>query len=222
MVRFFCYNIFEGEESMSMDFWNNFWTALGVITSTGISVIAIILSIKANRQTEKQIEISNKQQLFEKRIAAYRDMVTLDISCSNLFSYHNRVTPHNMSEILRSVTRNEYFCKIYQVSSLKNGPEKPEDVEILRKYIQVLKKLLFFNDTMYFLFKDEKVVNIISDFILAYHDLLSEIYDYYVENMSNERLVIINQRKDDLQNKYMLMKELKILLELRNSINLFN
>ncbi|USI66446.1 hypothetical protein LMK05_04005 [Lactococcus petauri] len=207
---------------MSMDFWNNFWTALGVIASTGISVIAIILSIKANRQTEKQIEISNKQQLFEKRIAAYRDMVTLDVSCSNLLSYQNKVTSHNISEILRSITRNEYFCKIYQVSSLKNGPENPEEVEILRKYIQILKKMIFFNDTIYFLFKDEKTVSIISDFIFAYHDLLSEIYDYYMESMPNERLVIINQRKDDLQNKYMIMKELKILLELRNSINLFN
>lgn len=207
---------------MSMDFWNNFWTALGVIASTGISVIAIILSIKANRQTEKQIEISNKQQLFEKRIAAYRDMVTLDVSCSNLLSYQNRVTSHNVSEFLLSITRNEYFCKIYQVSSLKNGPESPEDVETLRKYIQILKKMLFFNDMMYFLFKDEKTVNIISDFIFAYHDLLSAIYDYYMENMSNERLVIINQRKDDLQNKYMIMNDLEILSELRNSINLFN
>lgn len=206
---------------MSMDFWNNFWTALGVIASTGISVIAIILSIKANRQTEKQIEISNKQQLFEKRIAAYRDMITLDISCSNLLSYQNKVTSHNVSEILRSITSNEYFCKIYQVSSLKNGPEQPEDIEILRKYLQILKKMLLFNDMIYFLFKDGKAVNTISDFIIAYHDLLSEIYGYYVENMSSERLVIINQRKDDLQNKYRIMKELQILLELRNSINLF-
>jgi len=58
-------------KNMSMDFWNNFWTALGVIFSFIISAVAVGISLKSYKQTEKQIELSNKQQLFEIRFQSY-------------------------------------------------------------------------------------------------------------------------------------------------------
>ncbi len=65
---------------MNMDFWNNFWTASGVIFSFIISAVAVVISLKSYKQTEKQIELSNKQQLFEKRLRAYLEIEKMSMT----------------------------------------------------------------------------------------------------------------------------------------------
>lgn len=62
---------------MQTDFWNNFWTVILGFFSLATSIVAICIANRANKQVENQIEINNKQFLFNKRFEILKSCRTL-------------------------------------------------------------------------------------------------------------------------------------------------
>lgn len=62
---------------METDFWNNFWTVIVGFFSLATSIVAICIANRANKQVENQIEINNKQFLFNKRFEILKSCRTL-------------------------------------------------------------------------------------------------------------------------------------------------
>lgn len=79
--------------------------------------------ITANKQVEKQMELSNKQLLFEKRIEVYNVVDEIEIICSITLNSKNKLTTENIGVLLRDLTGNEYFEEIYNITSIEVGAE---------------------------------------------------------------------------------------------------
>lgn len=202
---------------METDFWNNFWMVIVGILSLGTSIVAIYLAYKANKQVEKQIELSNKQFLFEKRIEVYNVIDEIEIACSTTLNSKNKLTTENIDNLLRSITLIEYFEQIDNITSIEVGAESLEDIHLLEKYIDVLKKLTLISDTLIMVFYETEHLVVVSRFIIAYHNLLREIYEYYRTDTSlNE----VQNQLHNLEKTLNKMKDSDSLGKLRKSIKL--
>lgn len=62
---------------MSMQFWNNFWTVLAGLIGFIPATIALLFSNKALKQNREQLEIGNKQFLFDRRMKIYNILTNL-------------------------------------------------------------------------------------------------------------------------------------------------
>lgn len=206
---------------METDFWNNFWMVIVGILSLATSIVAIYLAYKANKQVEKQIVLSNKQLLFEKRVDVFNILRTMNVTCFTSFKGEDELSVGNLGFILRRFTRNEYFEDIYKLSSLEVGNETLEDIDIQKKYLEVLKKIILLNDITLLIFEDNSYLEMVSNFILAYHDFLTEVYDYYRSNKSPRDLDKVKNQFQVLKNKYKIMDDSRALVLLMKSIKLF-
>lgn len=188
------------------------------ILSLGTSIVAIYLAYKANKQVEKQMELSNKQLLFEKRMEVYNVIDEIEIACSVTLNSKNKLTTENIDNFIRNITVNEYFEKINNITSIEVGTESLEDIHLLEQYIDVLKKLTLIGDTLLMVFNETEYLVVVSRFIIAYHNLLKGIYDYYRTQTSlNE----VQNQLYNLENSHNKMKDSDSLEKLRKSIKLF-
>ena len=205
---------------METDFWNNFWMVIVGILSLATSIVAIYLAYKANKQVEKQIVLSNKQLLFEKRVDVFNIIRAMNVTCSISFKGGDELSVGNLGFILRRFTRNEYFEDIYKLASIEEGNESLEDIDIQKKYLEVLKKIILLNDITLLIFEDS-YLEMVSNFILAYHDFLTEVYDYYKSNKSSRDMDKVQDQFQVLKNKYTIMDDSRALVLLMKSIKLF-
>lgn len=212
---------------MSMDFWNNFWTALGVIASTGISGIAIVLSIKANKQTEKQIELSNKHHLFEKRINIYWEISSLMNVCVKIsdFSEIDLIKEVDIDKLLETLTNVDSFSHIYDLQSIKVDKKTGDEIKVLQDYLYDMKKLLIIVKKMMFLFEEGEVTDVVSKFIFSYQDLLETIFDKYQSRNSSQSSEIYSEKIighiKDLNSNYQKLIEIEAEKKLKNMTKIF-
>lgn len=115
---------------METDFWNNFWMVVVGLLSLATSIVAIYLAYNANRQVEKQIVLSNKQLLFEKRIDAYTVVNRMNFICSITLKRKKELTSEDVPDILRDLSRNDYFEGIDSIASIEVGNESLEDIQM--------------------------------------------------------------------------------------------
>ena len=203
---------------MVTDFWNNFWMVIVGLLSLSTSIAAIYLAYTANKQVEKQMELSNKQLLFEKRIEVYNVVDEIEIICSITLNSKNKLTTENIGVLLRDLTGNEYFEEIYNITSIEVGAESLEDIHLLEKYLRVIKKLLLLSDMLTMIFGETDYIVAVSRYINAYHILLSGIYEYYRTTTS---LKEVQNRLHNLENSYNKMNDSDSLGKLWKSIQLF-
>ncbi|WP_434717592.1 hypothetical protein [Lactococcus lactis] len=203
---------------MKTDFWNNFWMVIVGILSLGTSIVAIYLAYKANKQVEKQMELSNKQLLFEKRIEVYNVIDEIEIACSVKLNSKNKLTTENIDEFLIGITVDEYFEKINNITSIEVGAQSLEDTHFLEKYLDALKKITLISETLFMVFDETEYLVVVSSFFIEYINLLRGIYEYYRTDTSlNE----VQNQLNNLENIYNKMNDSDSLEKLRKSIKLF-
>ncbi|KST95928.1 hypothetical protein LKF67_0105 [Lactococcus lactis subsp. lactis] len=206
---------------METDFWNNFWMVIVGILSLTTSIVAIVLAYKANKQVEKQIVLSNKQLLFEKRVDVFNILRAMNVTCSISFKGEDELSMENLGFLLRRFTRNEYFEDIYKLAYVEVGNESLSDIDLRKKYLEVLKKIILLSDITLLIFEENPYLEMVSNFVMAYHDFLTEIYDYYSSNKSSRDLKKVQDGFQVLKNKYNIMDDSRALVILRDSIKLF-
>ena len=189
-----------------------------------LSSVAIVISIIAIKQTKKQTEFSNKQQLFDRRIGSYYLIFDLLDTYFRLKDMMNERLDLNFNcrLILRALMENDVLRSIIWTV------DKPTDKNANRIFEEKLYWLRKQADSMSLLF-DNDLKNNISRYVILYKDLLFwlQIYNSDYERtkgtefnkeykeMVKERILGISKDMNDL---YSRIKNDKELSELKKTI----
>ncbi|MDT2726485.1 hypothetical protein [Lactococcus formosensis] len=156
------------------------WTDIKItdIITAIVSIAAVVLSYFAIRQTKKQIELSNKHQLFEKRSQCYLEGKKLLGMYDNGKELLDRIlkndssTPEPFSLMYSKVMVliDDYFL------SKKYFPDNMEiDTEEIYRYISNIKLKAEQLELVF----DKEEVEYLHDFMMDYVTLLNRIIPYY-------------------------------------------
>lgn len=138
---------------------------------TWISIIAVCLSIIALFQTHKQIKLSNKQQLFDRRLDKYllfKDLFVLYKGSRQLFVEKNSIC--EMVDFPFSMLTN--CSALEQMCSAFDKPLHDEDHKILLTKLEMLEK----NAVELELLWNSEAGRKASCFVKQYKELLMSIY----------------------------------------------
>lgn len=150
------------------------------------SMITAIVAICALRQTNKQIKISNKQHLFDKRMENYLiAMGLIQLFRSNRMNFDSKKDEPMFAADLDFVwlTNNAYLEQI--TPAIRNPLKEPSHKELLIK----LEDLKHVATSIRILFPD-KVCGLLGDFVFSYQELLFSLYQYKI---ILDKMKIINE-----------------------------
>ena len=143
-----------------------------------LPIITIIATLIALWQTHKQIKISNKQYLFDKRLSKYllaKGLLELYKDNESLIDYTD--DSDNEAIIVDyqfiNLTNNNY---LKDVTCIINEPKNNEFKNNFLVKIEELKQL---SNEVRFLFPNKSGL-LLSNFIIKYQDTLMELYKYQV------------------------------------------
>lgn len=185
------------------------------------TVVALFTSAYAILQTKKQIELSNKQLLFEKRVKVFYDLISLkDLCIYTLDRNKNNSLMNNVDELFKCLTLNNFFEDIPSVTVINKDEESLEKIRGLGNLLTNIKKIGLLDKELTFLFKKQEELNSISEFLDVYQDLLYELLRYY-DNIQKRDLEIIKLKFSELEDKFQKLEDLSVEKKLRDSIKLF-
>lgn len=142
---------------------------------TWLSFIAITVSVIALWQTQKQIKVSNKQHLFDRRLSAY---LTIKDLLGSYLTQKEHCTLSDNDEFVFNIKMTWYFLmgNLY-LESVSNAIEYPisslEGKEFSIKMVELIKKA----EEIKLLFP-AKVSDPITDFVSSYYHVVRSIYQY--------------------------------------------
>lgn len=170
-------------------------TCLATITSSVLAVVAIF-------QTKKQIELSNKQNLFKDRVTGYlilKGLINLYNENRNQIEEEKKEGIYfNCEFLFYEMINNSYLEPMGEV--MKSPLHNPEQKEFLK----LLEDLRNNAEKMEFIFEGEIAIKI-KEFMLAYAELLMELYKYRIlidkmsEYAKSYPVVDINKAAEDMK-----------------------
>jgi hypothetical protein len=170
-------------------------TCLATITSSVLAVVAIF-------QTKKQIELSNKQNLFKDRVTGYlilKGLINLYNENRNQIEEEKKEGIYfNCEFLFYEMINNSYLEPMGEV--MKSPLHNPEQKEFLK----LLEDLRNNAEKMEFIFEGEVAIKI-KEFMLAYAELLMELYKYRIlidkmsEYAKSYPVVDINKAAEDMK-----------------------
>lgn len=168
-----------------------------------LPIITVIATLIALWQTHKQIKISNKQYLFDKRLSKYllaKGLLELYKDNESLLDYTD--DPDDEAIIVDyqfiNLTNNNY---LKDVTCIINEPKNNEFKNNFLVKIEELKQL---SNEVRFLFPNKSGL-LLSNFIMKYQDTLMELYKYQIvlDLMKNDEIPRKNKPTyNELQNEY--------------------
>ena len=168
-----------------------------------LPIITIIATLIALWQTHKQIKISNKQYLFDKRLSKYllaKGLLELYKDNESLLDYTDY--PDTEAIIVDyqfiNLTNNNY---LKDVTCIINEPKNNEFKNNFLIKIEELKQL---SNEVRFLFPNKRGL-LLSNFIMKYQNVLMELYKYQIvlDLMKKDEIPRKNKPTyNELQNEY--------------------
>ena len=190
---------------------------LDFVDNNLFAIITAFIAIIALLQTHKQIKISNKQFLFDKRLSKYllaNGLLELYKDNESLLDYTD--DPDDEAIIVDyqfiNLTNNNY---LKDVTCIINEPKNNEFKNNFLVKIEELKKL---SNEIRFLFHDNSGV-LLGNFIMEYQNVLIELYKYQIilNSIQNDNIPRKNKPSySELQKNY---EELKHRHRLYNAID---
>lgn len=176
---------------------------LNFIENNLFAIITALIAIIALLQTHKQIKISNKQYLFDKRLSKYllaKGLLELYKDNESFLDYTD--DPDDESIIVdyqfTNLTNNNY---LKDVTCIINEPKNNEFKNNFLVKIEELKKL---SNEVRFLFQNKNGL-LLSNFIMKYQNVLMELYKYQIvlDLMKNDEIPRKNKPTyNELQKEY--------------------
>lgn len=168
-----------------------------------LPIITIIATLIALWQTHKQIKISNKQYLFDKRLSKYlfaNGLLELYNDNESLLNYTDHLDdePIIVDYQFINLTNNNY---LKDVTCIINEPKNNEFKNNFLVKIEELKKL---SNEVRFLFQNKNGL-LLSNFIMKYQNVLMELYKYQIVLDLMKKNEIPRKNKltyNELQNEY--------------------
>lgn len=149
--------------------WKSLLSIVTPIVTASVAIVAVML-------TRKQIKLSNKQHLFDKRVENYLIATGLiQLYRSNCMNFDNKKDEPMLAISLDFtwLTNNTYLEQIS--SALDNPLKEPSHKELLIK----LENLKDVATKIKFLFSDE-ASGLLGDFVFSYQELLFSMYQYQI------------------------------------------
>lgn len=215
------------------------WDFILAVVTTLVGIITTVVAICALGQTNKQIELSNKQHLFDKRVENYLIAIGLiQLYRSNCIHFNDEKDEpiFTVSLYFTWLTNNTYLEKI--TLAIENPLKEPSHKELLIK-LENLKEVA---TKIKFLFSDE-VSDFLSDFVFSYQELLFSMYQYKIVldkmnqvNEGHHRLTIeeaeqkVGEKKhriklqdafDNLKQAYIMLKKENVEEKIKKQIKLY-
>ena len=141
------------------------------IINVCVSVVSILIALFALFQTNRQISLSNKQQLFDRRLSRYIEFTVI----YNLYTANKQ---HLKDEKALYYTNDLIFSRLTNCSELetmihavKNPLHQDEQNVFLKKYEEL--KNTAIEISMIF---DGNTAKVVGEFVLSYADLLNAMY----------------------------------------------
>lgn len=168
-----------------------------------LPIITIIATLIALWQTHKQIKISNKQFLFDKRLSKYllaKGLLELYIDNESLLDY----TDHSDDETIIvdyqfiNLTNNNYLKDITCII------KEPKNNDFKNNFLVKLEELKKLSNEVKFLFQNKSGL-LLGDFIMKYQNVLMELYKYQIllDLMENSKIPRKNKPTySELQKEY--------------------
>lgn len=168
-----------------------------------LPIITIIATLIALLQTHKQIKISNKQYLFDKRLSKYllaKGLLELYKDNESLLDYTD--DPDDEAIIVDyqfiNLTNNNYLKDVTCIiNELKNN-------EFKNNFLVKIEELKKLSNEVRFLFQNKNGL-LLSNFIMKYQNVLMELYKYQIvlDLMKKDEIPRKNKPTyNELQNEY--------------------
>lgn len=179
-----------------------------------VSVVSIFIALLALFQTKRQITLSNKQQLFDRRLARYLELNTIyALYVKNELYLKDDNTFYHTNDLVFSWLTNCSDLEEMTLALCKPLHQEEQKV-LLTKYEQL--KNAAIEISMIF---DGSVAKIAEDFIASYADLLKAMYQQqvYISKLKeqNEKTPLM---LDDYENKCKKMAEALGLFQMRENL----
>ena len=181
-----------------------------------VSVVSILIALLALFQTKQQLSLSNKQQLFERRLARYLELNTIySLYTANKIYLQDASTFYHTNDLIFSWLTN---CSDLEGMTLavSNPLHQEEQKFFLTKYEQLKNSAI--EISMIF---DGCIAKIAEDFISSFADLLKAMYQQQVYITKIKEQEKQNGRPHDLedyQDKCKKMAEHLGLFQIRDSL----
>lgn len=167
------------------------------------AIITAFIAIIALLQTHKQIKISNKQFLFDKRLNKYllaKGLLELYKDNANLLNYDK--TPDDEAIIVDfqfiNLTNNNFLKDITCIIN------EPKNNDFKNNFLIKIEELKELSNEIRFLFQNKSGL-LLGDFIMKYQNLLMELYKYQIvlDLMINDKVPKKNKPTyNELQKEY--------------------
>lgn len=152
------------------------WNFIFSVVTALVGLVTAIVAILSLGQTHKQIKLSNKQHLFDKRVENYLIATGLiQLYRSNCMHFNNEKDEPMLAIDLDFtwLTNNTYLEGI--TPAIQNPLKEPSHKELLIK----MEELKDVATKIKFLFSGEPSV-LLGDFVLRYQELLFAMYQYKI------------------------------------------
>lgn len=176
---------------------------LNFIENNLFAIITALIAIIALFQTHKQIKISNKQFLFDKRLSKYllaNGLLELYNDNETLLDYTDYLDdePIIVDSQFINLTNNNYLKDINCII------KESKNNELKNNFLVKIEELKKLSNEIKFLFHDNSGV-LLGNFIMEYQNVLMELYKYQIvlDSMVNDNIPRKNKPPyNELQKNY--------------------
>ena len=176
---------------------------LDFVENNLFAIITASIAIVALFQTHKQIKISNKQYLFDKRLSKYllaNGLLELYNDNESLQNYTDHLDdePIIVDSQFINLTNNNYLKDITCIIN------EPKNKEFKNNFLVKIEELKQLSNEVRFLFPNKSGL-LLSNFIMKYQDTLMELYKYQIllDLMKNRKIPKKNEPTySELQKEY--------------------
>lgn len=185
------------------------------IANIAVSIISVVIALVALFQTKQQIALSNKQQLFDRRLSCFLELNTIyNLYAANKLYLKDDSTFYHTNDLIFS-----WLTNCSELEEMTLAVSKPlhqkEQTILLTKYERLKNSAI--EIAMIF---DGNAAKTAGEFISSFADLLKTIYQQqvYISKLSQESADKAPLYLEDYEEKCRKMAESLGLFELRNKL----
>lgn len=184
---------------------------------TWLTLIAVIISIIALWQTHQQIKLSNKQQLFDRKLSRYLEFNTIyHLYEANKIFLKDDGKLYHTNELIFSFLTN--CCELEEMMLAVLNPLQEKEQKILLTKLEHLKNSAI-EISMVF---DSEIAIILEEFISVYADLLKALYQQQVYIKKNEEKLGMPPYLEDYKNNCNKMAESLGIFQMRDKLEILS
>lgn len=184
---------------------------------TWLTLIAVIISIIALWQTHQQIKLSNKQQLFDRKLSRYLEFnIIYHLYEANKIFLKDDGKFYHTNDLIFSFLTN--CCELEEMMLAVLNPLQEKEQKILLTKLEHLKNSAI-EISMVF---DSEIAIILEEFISVYADLLKALYQQQVYIKKNEEKLEMLPYLEDYKNNCNKMAESLGIFQMRDKLEILS